>query len=96
MVCLATGMKIFLYKDYLNSADHFAIFNQMVVLAIMTFFIGLIVYFTCSIVPKLYLVHHYKKYEQYGNTMSQVRAKFKAKMEEKEANKANSNKRRNK
>ena len=91
MVCLATGMKIFDYKDYLNAADHFAISNQIFVLSIMTFFIGLIIYFTCSIVPKLYLVHHYKKYEQYSNTMSQVRARFKAKVEEKEAIKANPN-----
>ena len=83
MVCLSVGMKIFDYKDYLNPSDHFAIFNQMVVMLIMTFFIGLITYFSCSIVPKLYLVHHEKKYEQYGKTMSQVRANFKAKEEEK-------------
>ena len=53
MVCLSVGMEIFTYKEYLNLSDYFAIGNQMFVLAVMTFFIGVIIYFSCSIVPKL-------------------------------------------
>ena len=73
MVCLSIGMRIFTYADYLNNADRFAILNQMVVLLVMTLFIGLEIYFACVITPKLNLIYLQKKSEQYSEKLSKVR-----------------------
>ena len=96
MVSLSVSMKIFEIWQYTNASDKFSIANQIVVLLIMTAFIGFQTYFTFFQMPKVVAMHEIYRRQRNRDCLSSIESEFKTRHKQLKSNLATTERSRNK